>query len=146
MYHEQGVLESELKKLKGQGIITVADAQLPDFGPIPPPSSAGSQGSPDPEEDSADEEEDDDEDEEDKKRKPRRSRIGKREVTIDEEDEGGRREIDHRRKRGRPPKVDTPMECRIKNIMRGLRKCRDDEYALILYFKTWVLTTVQQRQ
>lgn len=145
MYHEQGVLESELKKLKGQGIITEADAQLPDFGPIPPPSSAGSQGSPDLDEDSADDEEDDEEDEEgDKKRKPRRSRIGKREITIDDEDEVGKKEVDQRRKRGRPPKVDTPMECRIKNIMKGLRRCRDDEYALILLSKTWILMTVLQ--
>ncbi|KAF8464117.1 Bromodomain-containing protein, partial [Kalaharituber pfeilii] len=33
---------------------------------------------------------------------------------------------DPRRKRGRPPRVDTPMECRIKNIMKGLRKCKDE--------------------
>ena len=145
MYHEQGVLKSELKKLKDQGIITVADAQLPDFGPIPPPSSAGSQGTPDPDEDSADEEEDDDEDEEDKKRKPRRNRIGKREITIEDEDEVGKREIDQRRKRGRPPRVDTPMECRIKNIMKGLRKSRDDEYDFILPSKTQILTTALQR-
>ena len=145
MYHAQGVLGSELNKLKDHGIITEADAQLPDFGPIPPPSSAGSQGTPDPDEDSADDEEDDDEDEEDKKRKTRKSRIGKREIPIDEEDEAGKREIDQRRKRGRPPKVDTPMECRIKNIMKGLRKSRDDEYALTLLSKTQVLTTVLQR-
>lgn len=35
--------------------------------------------------------------------------------------------VDTRRKRGRPPRVDTPMECRIKNVMRSLRKLKDQE-------------------
>lgn len=118
-----------------QGVITEEDATLPDLGPIPPPSPGLSRGSPDLDEDSAGEDEDDDEEEEDTKRRTRRRRAGtknetKNEATGDQDDEGGKKE-DARRKRGRPPRVDTPMECRIKNIMKGLRKCRDEQYDTI---------------
>ncbi|TGZ80195.1 Bromodomain-containing protein [Ascodesmis nigricans] len=33
---------------------------------------------------------------------------------------------DPRRRRGRPPRVDTPMEMRIKNILKALRRLKDD--------------------
>lgn len=125
---EQGVLESELRKLKNQGIISEHDTKLPDFGPLPPPSPAGSQGTPEPEEDSAGDDDDDDDEEEDNKRRTRKKRTTKREATLDDDDEGGKKETEQRRKRGRPPRVDTPMECRIKNIMKGLRKSKDEEY------------------
>ena len=121
-------MESELRKLKNQGIISEQDTKLPDFGPLPPPSPAGSQGTPEPEEDSAGDDDDDDDDEEDNKRKARRKRTTKREATLDDDDEGSKKETEQRRKRGRPPRVDTPMECRIKNIMKGLRKCKNEEY------------------
>ena len=54
----------------------------------------------------------------------------KREATndVEEDAEGSKNPSDTRRKRGRPPRVDTPMECRIKNIMKGLRKCKDEQY------------------
>jgi len=45
-----------------------------------------------------------------------------------EEETGGRKvKDDPRRKRGRPPRVDTPMETRIKNILKALRKLKDEE-------------------
>jgi len=45
-----------------------------------------------------------------------------------EEETGGRKaKEDPRRKRGRPPRVDTPMETRIKNILKALRKLKDEE-------------------
>lgn len=122
----ENVLESELRKLKNQGIISEQDTKLPDFGPLPPPSPAGPQGTPEPE-DSAGDDDDDEEEEEDNKRRTRRKRILKREATLDDDDEGGKKETEQRRKRGRPPRVDTPMECRIKNIMKGLRKCKDED-------------------
>ncbi|RMZ82224.1 hypothetical protein DV738_g1914, partial [Chaetothyriales sp. CBS 135597] len=39
----------------------------------------------------------------------------------DDEDEDGRR------RRGRPPKVDTPMEARIKAVIKGIRKPKDEQ-------------------
>ncbi|KAG0128409.1 hypothetical protein HOY82DRAFT_489145 [Tuber indicum] len=33
---------------------------------------------------------------------------------------------DPRRKRGRPPRVDTPMEIRVKNVLKALRKLKDE--------------------
>ena len=42
-------------------------------------------------------------------------------------DDGRKDENDIRKRRGRPPRVDTPMEARIKNIVRGLRKPRNSQ-------------------
>ena len=42
-------------------------------------------------------------------------------------DDGRKDEGDIRKRRGRPPRVDTPMEARIKNIVRGLRKPRNSQ-------------------
>lgn len=37
--------------------------------------------------------------------------------------------LDPRRKRGRPPRVDNPMEMRIKNVLKGIRRVKDEKYA-----------------
>ncbi|RPA81174.1 BAH-domain-containing protein, partial [Ascobolus immersus RN42] len=34
--------------------------------------------------------------------------------------------LDPRRKRGRPPRVDNPMEMRIKNVLKGIRRVKDE--------------------
>ncbi|KAI5793832.1 hypothetical protein DFH27DRAFT_602595 [Peziza echinospora] len=125
----ENVLQIELRRLKTEGIIDEKDSQLPDLGPIPPPSPAES-GSQEPAEDDSaadddEEEEPEDEEEDSSRRKTRRRRPApKRGSTVDEDEDNN---FDPRPKRGRPPKNDTPAELRIKNIMKGLRKARDEE-------------------
>lgn len=58
----------------------------------------------------------------------------KGDTTGEQEEEGGNNESsrqkdlnDPRRKRGRPPRVDTPMEVRVKNVLKALRKLKDEE-------------------
>ena len=143
------VLRAELIRLRDAKIITAADATLPDLGPLPPASPSGSRGSPDPEEDSAAEEEEDEEEEEEepedgakKRRVSTRRRNTSSKATSSKRDaadgdgdgqvngEGSRQKdlTDPRRKRGRPPRVDTPMEVRVKNVLKALRKLKDERY------------------
>ncbi|KAI5817477.1 hypothetical protein BZA77DRAFT_245029 [Pyronema omphalodes] len=97
----------------------------------------------DDDDDDDDDEEDDDEEEGDgkKRRNSGRQRRATRTGTprdkgsrkrAEGEDEGGptpdkRARNDPRRKRGRPPRVDSPIEIRIKNILKALRKLKDEE-------------------
>jgi chromatin structure-remodeling complex subunit RSC1/2 len=92
---------------------------------------------PDPEEEEAEEEEeeeeDDDEDEDSdeeggRRRKGRRGRpsTGKR----DKGDEG--KDEESHKKRGRPPKVFTPMEARIQALLKGLRKPKTADGELLI--------------
>ncbi|KAF2281154.1 chromatin structure-remodeling complex protein-like protein rsc1 [Westerdykella ornata] len=132
------VLEAELKKLVDEKVITQEVATLPYLGEIPeqdplPPEDEEEEDS---EDDERDEEEDEDEEEEDegKRRKRRGARstaaISKRE-TGKAKDET-REDPESRKKRGRPPRVDTPMEARIKNIMKAIRKPRNDQGKLMV--------------
>src|SRR3569833_304358 len=84
---------------------------------------------PEPEEEEADEDEEDEEDEEDDEEEsdeesggPRRSRRRGRQSSGRREkgDEG--KDDEAHKKRGRPPKVLTPMEARIHALLKGLRK------------------------
>jgi chromatin structure-remodeling complex subunit RSC1/2 len=36
-------------------------------------------------------------------------------------------DVPKRRKRGRPPKIDTPEEARIRSILRAIRKVKDED-------------------
>ncbi|KAJ2898428.1 uncharacterized protein MKZ38_003935 [Zalerion maritima] len=123
--HLREVYNTELQKLVDEGILIAQEAVLPDLGGLPSPEPT-----PPPEEKKeADEEDDDEEDEEDEdsederpkrggRRKPRPSRGAKAEQ--DEEEDG-------HRKRGRPPKVLTPMEARIQALLKGVRRFKDDD-------------------
>ncbi|KAI9889026.1 MAG: hypothetical protein M1814_006029 [Vezdaea aestivalis] len=126
-------LTAELHRQVDAGKIPQEKAILPDLGEIPPPS-------PQPhEDDGADDDEDDEEDEEDedadvddseeehlrkrKRRGPRSNAASaKREAGPKTDDAGSKGEADSRKRRGRPPRVDTPMEARVKAILKGLRK------------------------
>lgn len=130
----QETLESELKKLVENKVVTEEDAAIPDLGPIPEGSEpeATPNGSDqedndeqeDNEEEDEEEEEEDEEDEEDeddaktRKRNKRLNRAEKVDATANS--------MNPRRKRGRPPRVDTPMEMRIKNVIKGLRRVKDE--------------------
>ncbi|KAJ5555509.1 hypothetical protein N7535_007946 [Penicillium sp. DV-2018c] len=105
------VFANEFKKLADQGVIPAEQAELPDLGEIPEADPL-----PDEEEEEEEEEEDEDDDSEDegRRRKKPGPKPGKRGTQ--------KHEPDLRKKRGRPPRVDTPMEIRIKTILKGIRK------------------------
>ncbi|KAI5287299.1 hypothetical protein KEM54_006089 [Ascosphaera aggregata] len=110
------VFEYEFSQLVEQGIITAADAEPPDLGEIPEPDPL-----PFEEEDDEDEEDDDDDDDDDsddgtRHKKRRRGKKGGSAKDASDAD---------RKRRGRPPRVDTPMEARIKAVLKALRKYKD---------------------
>ncbi|KAF2177403.1 chromatin structure-remodeling complex protein rsc1 [Zopfia rhizophila CBS 207.26] len=127
------VLEQELKKLVDEKIITEEVATLPYLGDIPEqdellPEEEEEEEEEDDEEDDEEEEDDDDDDGKRKKRRGPRSTaaITKREGGAkSKEDPTKANDPESRKKRGRPPRVDTPMEARIKAIMKGIRKPRN---------------------
>jgi chromatin structure-remodeling complex subunit RSC1/2 len=153
------VLRSELNALAAAGTITQHDAELPDLGPLPPPSPSVSPQMPTVDDVSGDEDEDEDEEEDDdedaeedesddddsgKRKRTTRRRVSagvtatrssarkKGDTAPPKEEEGEEEGVkrpkdDPRRKRGRPPRVDTPMEQRIKNILKALRKVKDED-------------------
>ena len=161
-----GIMKSELKAIHAAGTITSKEAEIPDLGPLPPPSPSTSPQVAATDDVSADEDEDEDEDEDDDEDEDadvdaddsddddgaKRKRATRRRVSGGagaaaalatrssarkkgdpvkeeelEEETAKRPKDDPRRKRGRPPRVDTPMEQRIKSIIKALRKLRDDE-------------------
>lgn len=129
------VFKEKLAEMVKEGAVTAEDATLPDLGPLPE-----FEDSPPPEDDEEELEEDDEEEEED-------------DEDDDSDDEGGRRRFGRRRrqsgarrggedgddaqkKRGRPPKVFTPVEARIQAILKGLRRFKNESGQLrILHFE-----------
>jgi chromatin structure-remodeling complex subunit RSC1/2 len=124
----QTVFKDELKKLVDEGLIKEEETVFPDLGEIP-------DATPEPTPVSEDEDDNDDEDEEDEDddgadddsedgRRKRRRRGGRTSISgrkgRDDDEKAG-----EPKRRGRPPKVDTPMEARIKAILKGLRKPKD---------------------
>lgn len=123
--------KAELQKYVEDGSITADEAALPDLGEIPdaedtPPQEQEEEEADEDEEDEDEDEEDDDSDDDGGRRRSRRrnraSTSGKRE----KDDEDGPK------KRGRPPKVLTPMEARIHAILRGLRRFKNDGGELLI--------------
>lgn len=124
----QRVCKAELKKLVEQGLAKEEEIVFPNLGEIP-------SGTPEPDPVSGDEEEgeeegeDEDEDEEgeaddsDNERPKKRNRKGGRSSISGKDNKQD--DADTRKRRGRPPKVDTPMEARIKAVLKGMRKLRD---------------------
>ena len=113
------LMEQKFQELVEKEVIPSEDAEWPELGEIPPVEDL-----PEDEEEEDEDEEDDEEDEgeetdEDGQKKKRR---GRRSSATAVRGAG-----DGPRRRGRPPKVDTPMEARIKSILKGLRKIRDEE-------------------
>lgn len=125
------LFQQELQKLVNQGVVTESEAELPDLGELP-----SADESPPPEEEEEDEEEEEEEEEEED------------EDEDDDDDEGGRRRsrrsrasrrrdsAEGKKRRGRPPRVLTPMEARIQSVIKGMRKPKDsDGDPLILPFE-----------
>ena len=126
---------SEFRKLADQKIIEPEVAILPDLGEIPPVDPQPLEVFDEEEEEDDDDDEDDevdesDEDEAGKKKRKRGPRPGaallKREGTS--KDDAGQKanDLTSKKKRGRPPRVDTPMEARIKAVLKGVRKPKND--------------------
>jgi chromatin structure-remodeling complex subunit RSC1/2 len=126
-------LELQFQKLVDEEIISEEQKAWPDLGEIPEADPIPSEPENE-EEEEGDEKEDDDEDEDEsedtdeeggrKKRKRGRRPSGVR------RDTGGERTL---KKRGRPPKVDTPMEARIKNVLKGIRKPKNAQGDLMIH-------------
>ncbi|PWY65960.1 RSC complex subunit [Aspergillus sclerotioniger CBS 115572] len=116
------VFITEFRKLVNQGVMTTEEAELPDLGEIPEadPLPEEEEEEDEDEEDEEDEEDSDDESRRKKKKGPRPS--GKREGGKDDGQKSNDPEL--RKKRGRPPRVDTPMEARIKAVLKGIRKLK----------------------
>lgn len=132
--------EKEFKALADHGIISHEVATYPDLGELPPVESP--LPAEDEEEDDVDDEEDDEEDEEEsdedgpkrkRKRGPRSTAaISKREGG---KDDGGMKgnDAESRKRRGRPPRVDTPMESRIKAVLKAIRKYKNEHGNIIIH-------------
>ncbi|THC95460.1 hypothetical protein EYZ11_005054 [Aspergillus tanneri] len=127
------VFIAEFQKLVNQGLISAKEAELPDLGEIP-------EADPLPEEEEEEDEDDEDEEEEDdsdddgrrkKKRGPRPG--GKRDGGKDDSQKANDPEL--RKKRGRPPRVDTPMEARIKAVLKGIRKLKGPSGLKVRHFE-----------
>ena len=131
---------AELQNLVDEEIIEPEDATFPDLGEIPPVEAL-----PVEEEEDDDEEDDDDDDDEDgddsdeagdagdagekrKRKRAQRSNVAssKRETAMKDESGHKANDLGTKKKRGRPPKVDTPMEARIKSVLKGIRKPKND--------------------
>lgn len=126
------VMDKEFKKLAEQKIITTDEASLPDLGEIPPASPLRVVEEEEEEDDDDDDDDEDDDiedsDEEGGKRKRKRGPRSVAAITKREggsKDDGGQKD-DPRKKRGRPPRVDTPMESRVKAVLKGIRKYKND--------------------
>lgn len=124
------LFRAEVKKLVDDGIITAEDAQEPDLGPLPEHEDSPPPG-PDDEEMEEDDDEDDEEEEEedtDDERPKRRRKGGRRSSTTVKHRKASPEDKDDpesQKKRGRPPKVHTPMEARINAVLKGLRKFKN---------------------
>jgi len=139
----QNLFKEELKKLVEQKVIPEEESELPDLGEIPP---ADPSPPPEPEEEEAEIEDDEEEDEEDEEEdetdddRPRRRKRGRRSSAATKRDgkgdDGGKDDPEAQKKRGRPPKVHTPMEARINTLLKGLRKFKNPGGDLkILHFE-----------
>ena len=136
----QALMEKELQQLVEQKIISPEVAVFPDLGEIPPASPRRLEDEDDDDDEDEDDEEDDEADESDeegvkrkKKRGPRSlAAITKRDSGIKGDGERGT-DADPRKRRGRPPRVDTPMEARIKAVLKGIRRHKDDQGHIMIH-------------
>jgi chromatin structure-remodeling complex subunit RSC1/2 len=129
------VFKAKLDELVKFGDIPAVDAEIPDYGPLPefedsPPPEEGEEEGDDDDEDEDEEEDDDDSDDEGVRRRAgRRGRQAGGRRGGDDGDDG-------HKKRGRPPKVLTPLEARIQALLKGLRRFKNEKgQARILHFE-----------
>jgi chromatin structure-remodeling complex subunit RSC1/2 len=118
----KSVVQQELVKIAEKGIVTKERIELPYLGEVPEAEEILIEEVEEEEEEEEDDEDDEEDSEDEGKKKKKRGRPSL--ASKREREERGEKddEPDTRKKRGRPPRVDTPMESRIKAIMKGLRK------------------------
>lgn len=138
----QEVFKEKLDEMVKKGQITAAEAELPDLGPLPefedspPPEEDEEEEEEEDEEEEDDEDEDDDDSDDEGGRRGRRKRGGRRRGGRGRNRGGDDDDDDAHKKRGRPPKVFTPLEARINELLRGLRRFKNDSGQLrILHFE-----------
>ncbi len=138
-----------MEKLAEKGVVTAEEATLPDFGEIPevedspPPNPEDDEGEGEGEVEDDEDDEDEDEEDEDsddeggRRRRRNRGRSSAAGAKRDgKAEDGSKDDPDAHKKRGRPPKVHTPMEARINSILKGLRKFKNPGGELkILHFE-----------
>ena len=138
------VFRSELDKLVESELITREETEFPDLGEIPEatpePDLPEEEEEPEEEAEEDDDDEDDEADDSDEDRVGRRGRRGGRKSLSGRKRDGSEdkkgADGDSRKRRGRPPRVDTPMEARIKAVLKGIRKFKDDHGQLkVLHFE-----------
>ncbi|OTA37311.1 hypothetical protein BTJ68_03042 [Hortaea werneckii EXF-2000] len=129
-------LEKQLQLLVEKGTISKEVAALPYLGEIPTyedveMGDAGPAGAEE-EESSDDDDDDDDEGEEDDDGKRKKRRGGRSGAGGARREGGDLADDGSRRARGRPPKLNTPMEARIQAILKGIRKPKDSHGQLMI--------------
>ncbi|KAI1207760.1 uncharacterized protein F4807DRAFT_433260 [Annulohypoxylon truncatum] len=125
------IFKEELQKLVDDGTIKPEEAVLPDLGEIPETEDSPP---PDPEEEEEEDEDDEDDDEDDDSDDDgvrRRGRRGGRRSSASGR-KSDMRDDDSHKKRGRPPKVFTPLEARIHALLKGLRKFKHPNGELLI--------------
>ncbi|KAI9822333.1 MAG: hypothetical protein M1827_000051 [Pycnora praestabilis] len=126
---------SQLKELVLKDIISETEATMPDLGEIPVASPRAVEEEEEDDEDEDDEEDDDVEESDDDGRRTRKRRGPRSTAAITKREGGGAKDdggqkgndAESRKKRGRPPRVDTPMEARIKAVLKGIRKFKNED-------------------
>ena len=127
----RNVFQEKLQEYVNEGIIKPEEAVLPDLGEIPEVEDSPP---PEDDEDGEEEEEDEEDDEDDSddegtrrrgKRRGRRATLGKKSLEDDDDEAPAK-------KRGRPPKVFTPLEGRIYAILKGLRRFKNERGELLV--------------
>ena len=134
----KGVIENELQKLVDDEIVPAETVKFPYLGEIPEFSPPPTEPEVEAEEEDEDEDDDDEDDEDSDEEAPkRRKKRGPRSTVAITKREGGSKDegiqSDSRKRRGRPPRVDTPMEARIKNILKGIRKYKNETDQVMIY-------------
>lgn len=135
----RGVMERELYQLAEQEIISPELAVLPDLGEIPPASPRPLEYEDDEDEEDDEDDEDDEADDSDEDGAKRRRKRGPRSNAVTIKREGGQKgdgdrgNEDSRKRRGRPPRVDTPMEARIKAVLKGIRKHKNEQGQIMIH-------------
>lgn len=133
------VFRAKLGELVKTGDITAEDAEIPDLGPLPdfeesPITEDDEEEEVDGDEEEDDEDEEDENDSDDEEGRRRRRGRGRRQ-SGGRQDTGGDDDDPYKR-RGRPPKVFTPLEARTYALLKGVRRFKgDDGHLRIVHFE-----------
>ena len=141
----KGLFEKAFSELVEQGMITEEEAKFPYLGELPSNESLSADEEDDEEEEAGEEEEDEEDEEEEeeadeseeetvgRKRKRRSSAAAPSKRRATSKTNGVQTEA--RKGHGRPPKVDTPLEARIRNVLRGIRRIKSGDRLIYVSFE-----------